>query len=218
MTSAPVRRLISLIPLALFPACATESHELPSGPAAGIAAHRFPSDASREAPQFSAWSAPVNLGSTVNSDAVDLEMAISKDELSLYIASNRSGNFDIWVSQRASVRDPWGPPQNLGATINTPFREQAPFLSPDGRRLYFFSDRDPGGLGGTDLYVSERDRHDDFGWHTPVSLGPGVNGSANETLPVVFEDEATGTTTLYLAPDRPATRPSCRPPASRRSS
>ena len=63
-------------------------------------------------------------------------MAISKDELSLYIASNRSGNFDIWVSQRASVRDPWGLPQELGPTINTPFREQAPFLSPDGHSVF----------------------------------------------------------------------------------
>ena len=140
--------------------------------------------------RFSDWSAPVNLGPLVNSTAGDLEVSVSKDGLSLYIASSRSGNFDLWVSQRAGIDDAWGSPANLGPTINTAAREQAPFLSLDGHELYFFSDR-PGGLGGTDLYVSHRqDKHDDFGWETPVNLGSGVNTSANETVAVLFEGDA----------------------------
>ena len=151
---------------------------------------------------FSDWSDPVNLGPAVNSDATDLEVAISADERSLYVASSRSGNFDIWVSQRATRVDPWGPAENLGPTINTPVREQAPFLTHDGHRLYFFSDR-LGGAGGTDLYVARRrDKHDDFGWQEPVNLGTVVNSEANETLPVSFEDAATGTTTLYFTSNR----------------
>lgn len=155
--------------------------------------------------RFSDWSAPVNLGSIVNSAVGDLEVSVSKNGLSLYIASNRpggAGDFDIWVSQRARADDPWGPPQNLGPAINTAGREQAPFLSPDGHRLYFFSDR-PGGFGGTDLYVSRRrDKLDDFGWQPPENLGSGVNGTANDVVPVYFEDEATGTVTLYFGSNR----------------
>jgi WD40 repeat protein len=161
-------------------------------------------DDDRDLLRFSDWSAPVNLGPVVNSPVGDIEVAISKDELSLYIASTRPGglgDFDIWVSQRASVGDPWGPPQNLGPTINTAGRDQAPFLSSDGHRMYFFSDR-PGGLGGTDLYVSQRrDKRDDFGWEAPQNLGSGVNGTANDVVPVVFEDEA-GTVTLYFGSNR----------------
>jgi hypothetical protein len=41
-----------------------------------------------------------------------------------------------------------------------------------------------------------------LGWEAPVNLGSGVNGTANETLPVVFEDEATGISTLYLTSNR----------------
>src|SRR2546429_89155 len=184
MTGAPVRRLISLIPLALFPACAPESHELPSGPAAGIAAHRSPPDQSREAPQFSDWSAPVNLGPPVNTAFVDQGASISKNGLSLYfqcrdcpgnVAGSLVGSSDIYVSQRASVDAPWGPPQPLGPNINTTSDEGAERLSRDGHLLFFNSTR-PDGFGGSDLYVSRRrDKRDDFAWGPAVNLGAAVN-------------------------------------------
>lgn len=191
--------LTTLVALALFWACGAEP-ELPSAP--GIFAAVLTAD---EAPQYSDWSAPVNLGAVVNSAANDIEVSISRDGLSLYFASNRpggGGGFDIWVSQRASLSDPWGPPQNLGPTINTAAREQAPSLTLDGHRLYFFSDR-PGGLGGTDLYVARRrDKRDDFGWQPAVNLGSGVNSSFNENLSAQFEDDATGTIMLYFNSNR----------------
>lgn len=194
------RMSFTLVALALFWACGAE-RELPSAP--GIFAADVTAD---ESSQYSDWSAPVNLGPVVNSAVGDIEVSISKDGLSLYLASSRPGGFggfDIWVSQRASVDDPWGTPQNLGPAINTSAREQAPFLSLDGHRMYFFSNR-PGGFGGTDLYVSRRrDKRDDFGWQPPENLGSGVNGSFNETLPVYFEDDASGTATLYFGSNRP---------------
>ncbi len=189
--------LTSLVALPLLIACGTDSGEVSSAPVAPMLQL-----AADDPPQFSDWSAPVNLGPVVNSAAQDIEVSVSKDGLRLYLASNRSGDFDVWVSQRASVDDPWGPPQNLGPSINTPSREQAPFLTLDGHRLYFFSDR-PGGLGGTDLYVSRRrDKGDDFGWQPPENLGSGVNGAFNENLSVYFEDELTGTGTLYFNSNR----------------
>ena len=53
---------------------------------------------------FSDWSAPVNLGPTVNSGSDDFHPAISPNGLSLYITSGRTaggfGGSDIWVSAR----------------------------------------------------------------------------------------------------------------------
>lgn len=195
MSTASICRLTPLIVVVLALAgCRDEATGVPTPLAVRVAAD--------DAPQFSDWSAPANLGSTVNSAAQDIEVSISKDGLSLYIASNRSGTFDLWVSQRATVDDPWGAPQDLGS-INTPAREQAPFLSLDGHRLYFFSDR-PGGFGGTDLYVSRRrDKRDDFGWQPPENLGSNVNSSFNENLSIYFEDDATGTVTLYFNSNKP---------------
>lgn len=65
-----------------------------------------------------------------------------------------------------------------------------PTLSPDGRRLYFASNR-PGGYGGLDIYVVESMLG---GWSTPQNLGPTVNSSDNEIFPFMAEDE-----TLYYS-------------------
>src|SRR5437879_4513220 len=61
-------------------------------------------DLADEHPQYGPWSAPVNLGPVINTAANEQHPAISRDGLSLYISSDRSGGFggtDIWVSQRA---------------------------------------------------------------------------------------------------------------------
>lgn len=169
-------------------------------------------------PQYSDWSAPVNLGPIVNwPDKSDQQASVSKDGLSLYFASGRPGgfsplcgtgapgacDFDIWVSQRASVDDPWGPPQNVGASINTSSREFFPVLSSDGHRLYFASNR-PGGLGEMDVYVSRRhNKRDDFGWQPAENLGSVVNTAAVDSPTSYFEDDVTGAITLYLQSNRP---------------
>ena len=57
-----------------------------------------------------------------------------------------------------------------------------PFVSPDGRRLYYTSDR-PGGYGGTDIYYSEI--HQRGGIGTPINAGPIVNTEGNEMFPYV---------------------------------
>ncbi len=156
--------------------------------------------------QFSDWSAPVNLGPLVNTPANDAGSTISPDGRSLYFVSNRQGTLgggDIWVSQRAHVKDPWGPPQNLGPTVNSVSFEQTPTISPDGRTLFFTSDR-PGGFGGFDLYASRRhNKRNHFAWQAPVNLGSRVNSSVQEFGPVFFEDDATGAISLYFSSNRP---------------
>jgi len=154
-----------------------------------------------EQPEFSDWSAPVNLGPVVNSAYNDQHPSISKDGLSLYFVSNRPGGFggnDIWVTQRATLDAPWGSPRNLGPAINTSSNDFAPNLPIDGHHLYMNSDR-PSGCGGSDLYVAwRRDKDDDFGWNPPVNLGCTVNTIYDEAGPTFFEDEATGVQSLYF--------------------
>lgn len=155
------------------------------------------------AAQFTNWSAPVNLGPVVNLASTDQCVSVSKNGLSLYFSSNRSGSAgyrDLWVSKRASVSEPWGVPQVL-PNINSTSDESCPALSLDEHRLYFVSAR-PGGCGGTDFYVSRRhERQDDFGWEPPVNLGCMSDGYVNspgyEQTPNFFEDE-TGTVVMYF--------------------
>lgn len=161
---------------------------------------------------YSDWSAAANLGPVINSTLSDQQPAISKDGRSLYFASNRSGGlggFDIYVSQRASAHAPWGSPVNLGPTLNTTSSEGNPAFSRDGHLMFFQSDR-PGGLGGIDIWASRRvNKHDDFGWQTPVNLGAGVNSAAGDQAPSYFENDEDGENgdegapQLFFASDRP---------------
>jgi len=159
---------------------------------------------SAAAPNYSEWSAATNLGGTVNSSSDDSGPAFSKDGLSLYFTSTRPGGFggeDIWVSQRASAGDPWGAPANLGSTINTAAAERVPNFSRDGHWMFFGSTRTGG--QGFDLWASWRSSvHDDFGWQTPVNLGPGINTASVENAPAFLETKD-GAQFIYFTSNRP---------------
>lgn len=157
------------------------------------------------AQQASNWSAPVNLGATINTADTDGCPCISMDELNLYFASNRpggQGNLDLYRAQRATVNDAWGAPQNLGDTINSSGAEHCPTLTAEGNTLYFVSDR-PGGCGGNDIYVARQ--RADGNWAPPVNLGCQVNSSVTELSPSLFDDGA-GNVTLYFGSNRPGGR------------
>lgn len=158
-----------------------------------------------QAQKYSDWSTPLNLGAAINSAASDQGPALSKDGLSLYFASNAPGGLggvDMYVSQRASVDDPWSSAVNLGPTLNTAFDEGNPAFSRDGHFL-FFQSRRPGGLGLIDLWVAYREHtHDDFGWQTPVNLGAGVNSIADDNAPSYLENDELGIAQLYFASSR----------------
>lgn len=160
---------------------------------------------SAQAQKYSDWSAPVNLGATINSTSNDQQPAISKDGLSLYFTSNRPGGlggFDMYVSQRASVDDAWGSPLNLGPIVNTTVDEGNPAFSRDGHLLFFQSKRLPS-FGGIDLWVSYREHtHDDFDWQPAVNLGPGVNSVADDNGPSYFENDEGGAPQLYFGSAR----------------
>jgi len=137
---------------------------------------------------------PVNLGPVVNSQYNDGwgGGSVSADGLSLYFDSERPGGScsrDIWVTTRVTVSDPWGPPVNLGATVNSASNEECPFISFDGLSLYFSSFRLPclGGQYGGDLWVTTRATPSDP-WGPPVHLDRPVNSKNDEYCPYVSPD------------------------------
>ncbi|MXV50834.1 OmpA family protein [Pedobacter sp. HMF7647] len=62
---------------------------------------------------------------------------------------------------------------------------QHPAISPDGSILYFSSDM-PGGLGGTDIYASRKNKNG--GWDKPKNCGSNINTAQDEAFPVVKKD------------------------------
>lgn len=151
-------------------------------------------------PEWGPWSQPVNLVS-VNSPSVDNQPTLSRDELSLYFTSSRSGGLggnDIWVSRRLSVDSAWGTPVNLGAPVNSSSNDQGPALSPNGLMLFFHSER-AGGFGAQDIYVVRRtDATDDFNWGAPHNLGSEVNTTNFEASAFYLPQVDDGPVSLYF--------------------
>ncbi len=132
---------------------------------------------------------PTNLGPTVNTSSDDGLGCLSSDGLEMYFDSGRSGgsgSYDLWVTTRPTVSDPWGAPVNLGPTVNSSAWEALPSISSNGLSLFFESPR-PGGSGGWDLWVTTRATTDDD-WSAPVNLGPMVNSSSNDATPSISAD------------------------------
>jgi len=129
---------------------------------------------------------------------------LSANGLTLFFHSDRppgaEERFDLWMCARASPRDSFGAPVNLGPKVNSSAGDYAPTLSADGLTLFFSSDR-PGGRGRSDLWMCMRaSPSDPFG--EPVNLGPKVNTSAMDEGPSLSADSLT----LFFNSNRPGGR------------
>ncbi|WP_316799359.1 OmpA family protein [Pedobacter frigidisoli] len=96
------------------------------------------------------------------------------------------GRCDIYVSHREG--NDWGEPYNVGKPVNSEYWESQPAISPDGRTLYFISNR-PGGSGGYDVWKSTIT--DDAKWGPAVNLGPEINTAYDENTPFLHADGKT---------------------------
>ncbi|CAA9194907.1 Peptidoglycan-associated lipoprotein [Flavobacterium bizetiae] len=80
--------------------------------------------------------------------------ALSPDEKTLYFASDMPGTIGQSDIYKVSINgDSYGPPQNLGNTINTEGKETFPYVTSENE-IYFASDGHPG-LGGLDVFVGK---------------------------------------------------------------
>ena len=192
----------TLMLTAVLAACAAPAGE-PLAPTTSRAA--LEDDTDGDQPLWSAWSTPENLGSTINTAGIEQHPTISKDGLSLYFASDRSGTLgglDIWVSHRESRADSWGVPEHLGAGINSAGNDLAVAISRDGHWMYYHTNG-RGGCGGADLFASRRkNATDDVAWGVATNLGCAVNSASDDAGPTIWEDDA-GITTLLFTSKRP---------------
>lgn len=101
---------------------------------------------------------PAVLVQELSSPQIDARPAIFRNGLEIFFHSDRPGGvgaFDLWVSVRESVFEPWSPPVNLGNTVNSQFNDFIAAISSDGETLFFTSNR-PDGFGLNDIYMTTR--------------------------------------------------------------
>lgn len=135
------------------------------------------------------WSDLERLG--ISSDYRDADQFISPDGSRLYFMSERplpgtseKHDYDLWVSEKGAQG--WLPPTHMGPTVNSsPAWEGFPVVSADGT-LFFFSERE-GGLGQSDIYMSELEGGV---YQAPTNLGALINSSAWDGLAYVTPDKS----------------------------
>jgi outer membrane protein OmpA-like peptidoglycan-associated protein/tetratricopeptide (TPR) repeat protein len=118
------------------------------------------------------WTPIKKLNNNINSQFNETHASFSSDGKTLYFTSDRKGGYgrlDLYKSEL--VNDDWGPAVNLGPVINTIFDEETPFITADGRKL-FFSSQGHYNMGGYDIFYSElRDNT----WLPPLNIGYPLN-------------------------------------------
>jgi hypothetical protein len=138
------------------------------------------------------WEEPVNLGCEVNSAADEqgpvLVYAVTGAPM-LYFSSARTGAGDLYMSPMTGDWS-FGPAEQVPG-VNSAAADGQPFVSRDGRELFFFSSR-PGSLGAgtTDIWSATRDSIADP-WGEPFNVGPAINTEANESRPSLSWDGGT---------------------------
>lgn len=143
------------------------------------------------------WQIPVKMGKEVNSNSQESSASLTPDEKVMYFASNRPGGIggtDIYKVEKQTGGQ-WGAPVNLGPTINTPYDEEAPFIHPDKKTLYFSSDGH-NSMGGDDIFkaIYEKGR-----WTAPINMGIPINTPYNDSYFALSADGKKG----YFSSDRP---------------
>ncbi len=143
------------------------------------------------------WASSTDKESGVNGGDQNGCPAVTPDGQFMVFASldnpvDGQGRTDLYSARR--VKGEWSEITNLGAAVNSAGWDSHPTLTPDGRTLYFASDRS-GGRGGVDIYVS---RLEQGRWTTAQPVYE-LNTEFNEMAPRIAADGVT----LFYASDQP---------------
>lgn len=138
------------------------------------------------------WGVPKNIGNHINTKNHDAIVSINSDGQTMIIYKHVHDelhdefNGNIFYSQLQGMS--WSSPVAFDNNINSKYWEPSGSLDADEQVLFFSSDM-PGGLGGTDIYVSMRQT--DGSWGKPKNLGSNINTPYNDDAPHLMPDGKT---------------------------
>ena len=140
------------------------------------------------------WTTAQNIGPSVNTLGNEGAQCLAPNgKVLFFTACDREDGFgrcDIYISLKRNGQ--WTEARNIGPSINSKHWESQPTISPDGRELYFVSNR-PGGYGDMDIWKSVLTKQGTFS--EPVNLGPTINTLYDEMSPFIHTDNQS----LYFA-------------------
>jgi len=143
------------------------------------------------------WTAAENITDELGSDGDFWPTGVSVDgKRLLLITYDKNKGFDIYFSKYKNDR--WTKVKKLNDRVNTPFNDIDGVFGPDGKSIYFSSNRNSG-IGGYDLYTCTIDAEGNCG--TPVNLGDVINTEWDEMSPTFTDD---GKVLIFSSQRRPS--------------
>lgn len=143
---------------------------------------------------------PINAGTDYHVGAASLtadgnEMFFTLTRMEGKDKRDERGTSTINLEIYSSIKDPatgiWGKPVAFTHNNAKEYSTGDPFITPDGKTLYFVSNKE-GGKGGTDIYYSVKNGKGV--WEEPVNITT-INTAGNERTPTI------GTDAIYYASD-----------------
>ena len=137
------------------------------------------------------WTVPEKLNENINSEKWETHASISAKGDLLYFVSDRNGGMggrDIYRCKTLPNGE-WALPENIGPSINTPYDEDAPFIHPNGKML-FFSSKGHETMGGFDILFSEMDENGN--WGAAQNIGYPINTTLDDIYYVPSTDGQRG--------------------------
>lgn len=119
------------------------------------------------------------------------ESSATFDQTGMVMIFSRSGNGkrndyikEVDLFESKLVAGEWSAPVRLAISDENSW-DSNPFLTQDGKTLYFSSNRE-GGMGSNDIWKSEKQA--DNTWGEPINLGEGINTESEELFPYISKE------------------------------
>ncbi len=138
------------------------------------------------------WTMPEIVEVNTTSNIGTAGISVDGQRMMIFIGDRSSGS--LYTIDKSV--EGWTRPTSIGEGVNSRYLETTASLTPDGKTIYFSSNR-PGGYGGLDIYSSTFQSNGT--WSKPVNLGPTINTKYDEEGPFIHP----GQSMLFFSSNRP---------------
>lgn len=133
--------------------------------------------------ELNAWNSAEPVPGRINTEDHDGCLSLSPDGTEIYVYRNEGdagfGAGDIYIGRKLSSGK-FSPAKRVPKPINSSYFESSASVTKDGNKMYFISEREKGGLGRADIYVSEKLGRNE--WSDPKNLGSKINTKDDERM------------------------------------
>ncbi|MCS6822340.1 MAG: OmpA family protein [Microscillaceae bacterium] len=130
------------------------------------------------------------MNKNINTKYQETSACFTEDGKTMYFTSSRPGGLgglDIYVTKKEG--NSWGPAKNIGAPVNTEYDEESPFITYNGKALYF-SSKGHNSMGGYDVFKSVIGEDGKFG--PPENVGTPINSPEDDLFFTLSKDDKQG--------------------------